>query len=45
MVSVNDSSIFNIGLSSPLTLYKSLVKEIGIPEEEINRLIGEIHPY
>lgn len=43
-VGVNNS-IFDIELNSLLTLYKSLVKEIGTLEEEINRLIEEVHPH
>lgn len=43
-VGVNNS-IFNIELNSLLTLYKSLVGEIGTLEEEINRLIEEVHPH
>ena len=43
-VGVNNS-IFDTELNSLLTLYKSLVKEICILEEEINRLIREVHPH
>lgn len=43
-VGVNNS-IFDTELNSLLTLYKSLVKEIDILEEEINRLIREVHPH
>ena len=32
-------------LSSLLTLYKSLIKEIDTLEKEINRLIEEVHPH
>ena len=43
-VGVNNS-IFDVELNSLLTLYKSLVKEIGTLENEINKLIEEVHPY
>lgn len=43
-VGVNNS-IFDTELNSLLTLYKSLVKEIDILEEEITRLIREVHPH
>ena len=40
-----NNSIFDIELNSLLTLYKSLVKEIGTLETEINKLIEEVHPH
>ncbi len=43
-VGVNNS-IFDVELNSLLTLYKSLVKEIGTLENEINKLIEEVHPH
>lgn len=43
-VGVN-SSVFNVEMNSLLTLYKSLVKEIDTLEQEINRLINEVHPH
>lgn len=43
-VGVNNS-IFDVELNSLLTLYKSLVKEIGTFENEINKLIEEVHPH
>ncbi|BCJ93596.1 IS110 family transposase [Anaerocolumna cellulosilytica] len=43
-VGVNNS-IFDVELNSLLTLYKVLAKEIGTLEEEINKLIEEVHPH
>ena len=43
-VGVNNS-IFDVELNSLLSLYKSLVKEIDTIEEEINKLIEEVHPH
>lgn len=43
-VGVNNS-IFDIELTSLLTLYKTLVKEINNLELEINKLIVEVHPH
>ena len=43
-VGVNNS-IFDIELTSLLTLYKTLVKEINNLELEINKLIEEVHPH
>ena len=40
-----NNSIFDVELNCLLTLYKSLVKEIGALETEINKLIEEIHPH
>ena len=40
-----NNSIFDVELNCLLTLYKSLVKEIGALETEINNLIEEIHPH
>ena len=40
-----NNSIFDVELNCLLTLYKSLVKEIGALETEINKLIGEVHPH
>ena len=40
-----NNSIFDVELNSLLTLYKSLVKEIGTLEAEINKLIEEVHPH
>jgi len=37
--------IFDVELNSLLTLYKSLVKEVGKLETEINKLIEEVHPH
>lgn len=42
-VGVNNS-IFDVELNSLLTLYKVLVKEIHTLENEINKLIEEVHP-
>ena len=39
-----NNSIFDVELNSLLMLYKSLVKEIGTLEAEINKLIEEVHP-
>jgi len=43
-VGVNNS-IFDVELSSLLTLYKSLIKEIETLEAEINKLVNEVHPH
>ena len=43
-VGVNNS-IFDVELNSLLSLYKSLVKEIETIENEINKLIEEVHPH
>ena len=43
-VGVNNS-IFDVELNSLLTLYKSLVKEIDTLENEIYKLIEEVHPH
>ena len=43
-VGVNNS-IFDVELSSLLTLYQSLVKEIDTLEAEINKLVNEVHPH
>lgn len=40
-----NNSIFDIELSSLLSLYKSLVKEIDTIEAEINKLIDKVHPH
>ena len=40
-----NNSIFDVELNCLLTLYKSLVKEIGALETEINKLIEEVHPH
>lgn len=40
-----NNSIFDVELNSLLTLYKSLAKEIEKLENEINKLIEEIHPH
>ena len=40
-----NNSIFDVELNSLLTLYKSLVKEVGKLETEINKLIEEVHPH
>ena len=40
-----NNSVFDVELSSLLTLYKSLVKEISTLEAEINKLIEEVHPH
>lgn len=42
---VINNSIFDVELNSLLTLYKSLVKENGTLEAEINKLIEEVHPH
>lgn len=43
-VGVNNS-IFDVELTSLLTLYKTLVNEINKLETEINNLIEEVHPH
>ena len=40
-----NNSIFDVELNSLLTLYKSLVKQIGTLETEINKLIEGVHPH
>ena len=40
-----NNSIFDVELESLLSLYKSLVKEIKTLEDEIIRLINEVHPH